>query len=360
VDGKALIYCEGAFGRPEGKVTHGLLRFGRRYQVVGVIDSACAGRNATEMLIGVRQSTPIFASLAQAMQALEERPDYLVMGLATADGRLPAKFRAVVADAINRGINVDSALRPYLTDDPEFPGLAMMRSVRLRAVGYPKPWHQLHEYTGAIEQVRAIKVVIIGTHPVVGKRTTAVQLTEELRRREVRTEFIGTGTTSWFQGVRHTVIVSSILRKFVAGEVEHEIVEAWRARSPEVFIVEGRGSLTHGAQPMPLELITTVRPTALVMQHASHLVPWGEADPDGVRLLVDHIRAAETISGAPVIAVTLNNEGCEPGVRERVAASIGAACGLPVTDVFVDGPGLLADVVLGLMSGSVGAGGPPA
>ena len=50
IDGKALVYCEGAFNTPNGKTAHGLVRFTERYHVVGVIDSKYAGQDAGEVL----------------------------------------------------------------------------------------------------------------------------------------------------------------------------------------------------------------------------------------------------------------------------------------------------------------------
>jgi hypothetical protein len=57
MDGTALVYCEGAFGTLAGKTTHGLVRFTERYRVVGVIDSALAGRDAGAVLDGVPNGT---------------------------------------------------------------------------------------------------------------------------------------------------------------------------------------------------------------------------------------------------------------------------------------------------------------
>ena len=38
-EGRALVYCEGAFGTPNGKTAHGLVRRTRRYDVLAVIDT---------------------------------------------------------------------------------------------------------------------------------------------------------------------------------------------------------------------------------------------------------------------------------------------------------------------------------
>ena len=42
-EGRAIVYCEGAFGTTNGKTGHGLVRFTRRYRVLSVVDSELAG-----------------------------------------------------------------------------------------------------------------------------------------------------------------------------------------------------------------------------------------------------------------------------------------------------------------------------
>ena len=133
MDGTALIYCEGAFGRPEGKTANGLVRFGRRYDILGVIDSEHSGRLAGDIISGVAKAIPVFSSLHQGIEALRRRPDYLVIGFNPPDGRMPPQHRKVIRDALKNGISVDSALKPYIVDDAEFPGLTMQSSAKIRA-----------------------------------------------------------------------------------------------------------------------------------------------------------------------------------------------------------------------------------
>ena len=50
MDGTALVICDGYFETPVGKTAHGLVRGTDRYRVVGVIDSATAGRDARALV----------------------------------------------------------------------------------------------------------------------------------------------------------------------------------------------------------------------------------------------------------------------------------------------------------------------
>ena len=349
MDGTALIFCEGAFGGLEGKTANGLVRFGRRYEILGVVDSNHAGRDAGEIIAGVTRRIPIFATVHQAVEGLARRPDFLVIGLNPESGRLPAEYRKVIRDALRMGINVDSALRPYLSEDAEFPGLAQQSSVRIRSVGYPKPLQQLRSYTGEIRDVDATIVSVVGTHSVVGKRTTAVRLADGLARRGLKTEMIGTGETSWFQGVRSCVILDSILSRFVGGELEGAILDAYRAYRPEVFVLEGQGSILSPEAPNGLELLTTARPSAIVMQHAPLRSEFYEGDRFGLEALERHIRVCELLSGSEVVAITLNPEGGEPDQYREAMESIRSRFGLFVTDVLADGAEGLVDEVSGLL-----------
>ena len=91
MDGTALIFCEGAFGTPEGKTANGLVRFGRRYEILGVVDSTHVGRDAGEIVPGIQRRIPIFASVHQAVEGLGHRPDYLVVGLNPENGQFPPR-----------------------------------------------------------------------------------------------------------------------------------------------------------------------------------------------------------------------------------------------------------------------------
>lgn len=111
LDGNAVVYCEGAFGTPNGKTAHGLVRRTQRYRVLSVIDSRHAGRDAGELLDGRPAAIPIVPDLASALADAASRGmtvDRFVVGLAPDGGRLPAEARREVLAAIESGLGVDS------------------------------------------------------------------------------------------------------------------------------------------------------------------------------------------------------------------------------------------------------------
>ncbi len=75
---------------------------------------------------------PVFASLDEALKAIH--PKYFVIGLAPDGGRLPADARSTVIEALQHGLNVDSGLHDFLSDDPEISTLAKAHGAAIRDV----------------------------------------------------------------------------------------------------------------------------------------------------------------------------------------------------------------------------------
>ncbi|HWN82875.1 MAG TPA: DUF1611 domain-containing protein, partial [Candidatus Udaeobacter sp.] len=270
-DGAAVVYAEGAFGTPGGKTAHGLVRQTRRYTVVAVLDSRHAGKDAGEVLDGKASGIPIVGTLDQAFAAAKARGETLthfVIGLAPDGGRLPAAARADVLAAIERGLNVDSGLHDYLSEDPTFVAAAAEHGVTIRDVRRPRSTSELHFFSGKIAEVESVIVAVLGTDSAVGKRTTALILERGLNALGWRAVMIGTGQTAWLQGVRYGILLDSIVNVFVAGEIEHVIHTAWTTEHPDAILLEGQGSLRNPAYPGGFELLAAGRPRAIVLQHA--------------------------------------------------------------------------------------------
>lgn len=319
MDGKAIVFCEGAFGTPNGKTANGLVRYTARYEVVGVIDSTRAGEDAGEVLDGQVSNIPIFASLQEALSSLTVPPIYFVIGLAPDGGQLPTSARKTLREAIEAGLQVDSGLHQFLGDDPEFSELAARHRVRIRDVRRPPDRSQLHFFSGKIDQVKAPRIAVLGTDSAIGKRTTTVRLNLALKAAGIRSEMIGTGQTSWLQGVRYGLLLDSLINDFVTGEIEHAIYEAWTNEHPEVILLEGQGSLAHPAYPGGFELIGAGRVDGIILQHAPSRRVYDGFDDYPMGSLDREIQLIELLAQRPVIALTINHEGM---TREEVEATV--------------------------------------
>jgi uncharacterized NAD-dependent epimerase/dehydratase family protein len=337
MDGTALVICDGYFDTPVGKTAHGLVRGTDRYRVVGVIDGAHAGRDAGEVLGGAPAGIPVYANLGEAMAGLPERPDYLVLGMATDGGVLPPEVKPVLIQALRLGINVDSGLHQPLGEDPELEAAAAAGGAAIRDIRRCKPIAELHFFEGKIEEVEALRLAVLGTDSAVGKRTTARLLMESLRARGIPTEMIGTGQTAWLQGLPYCVLMDATINDFVAGEIEHAVHRAWVEARPRVILLEGQGCLTNPAFPGGFELLAAGRPHAVILQHAPKRLYY-DGFPGYQLAGLERERAIiELISQRPVVAITINHEGMTPEEIETTVGEYRKRYGVAVADPLVHG-----------------------
>jgi len=348
IEGRAIVYCDGAFGTTNGKTAHGLVRRSKRYSVLSVVDSRHAGKDAGEVLDGRPSGIPVEADIQSAIDAARDRgeePTHLIVGIAPDGGRLDPAARSDLRIAVEQGLHVVSGLHDYLSDDPDLAQLAGRHGATLYDVRKPKPTSELNFFTGKIGEVESLKVALLGTDSAVGKRTTAWLLTDELEARGITAEMVGTGQTAWMQGARHGIILDSIVSDFMAGEIEHAVWSAWAERRPEVIVIEGQGSLMNPAYPGGFEILAAGRPDIVVLQHAPTREDYDGFPGHAMHSLDRQIEAIELISGRPVVAVTLNHEGLEGDAIDAACAAITSSTGLPAFDVLRDGAGGLAEIV---------------
>ena len=342
MDGKAVVYCEGSFGNDYGKTAHGLVRHTERYEVVAVIDSTLAGRDAGDVIDGRANGIPVIASLNDLHGG---DVDYFVIGMATDGGTLPRDARAAVLEAIGRGLNVDCGLHEFLSDDDELSGAAREAGVRIRDVRKPRPRSALHFFSGEILDVKARRIAVLGTDCALGKRTTATLLVQALRDAGLKAELIGTGQTSWLQGVRYGFMLDSTVNDFVGGELEHAIVSADRNESPDVIVIEGQACLTHPAGSGGAEILSSGRPHGVILQHAPGRKTYSGYDNFPLAPPEQHIATMESLFGTRVIGVGINPDGLSADSIPQVIADHERRLGIPCCNPLRDGVSKLVDAV---------------
>ena len=347
-EGRAIVYCEGAFGTTNGKTAHGLVRRTTRYEILSVVDSQHAGRDAGEVLDGKPNGIPLLRDIATARDQSSRQgfpATHLVVGLAPDGGRLDAADRKAILTAVEHGLHVDSGLHDFLSEDSDFTAAAAGSGSVIRDVRKPPPRNQLHFFSGKIEEVTALKVAILGTDSAIGKRTTAWILVDALREMGLRAEMIGTGQTAWMQGAHYGIILDSLVNDFVTGEIEHACWQAWQETDAEVLVIEGQGSLMNPAYPGGFEILAAGRPDGVVLQHAPARQEYDGFPGYGLHDLPTQIQAVELISDKPVIAVTVNHEGMSVDEIPAACARIKEQNGIPAWDVLRGGARPLAELI---------------
>jgi uncharacterized NAD-dependent epimerase/dehydratase family protein len=339
-----LALAEGYSGDDHyGKTTYGMIRYGAD-PVVVVLDSTRAGEEV--------EGIPVVASVAEA---LAYEPTVALVGVAVAGGRLPPVWRGILRDAIEAGLDVEAGMHEFLADDPELSVLAREHGVELR--DYRRPPEDLSVPTGKNLTHGAAVVLTVGSDCAVGKKTVAVELDREARRRGLRSVFVPTGQTG-IMIAGWGIAVDAVVSDFLAGAGERLVVEG--AKRGDVLFVEGQGSIIHPQfSGVTLGLYHGSAPHALVLVHRA-----GDTEIEGVpghriiplpELIDLHERLALPARPARVVAVALNTGRLDEAAARAAVAGTADETGLPTDDPVRFGPGRLLDAVLeGLPSGITG------
>jgi len=331
VDGTAIVLCNGLYRTINGKTAHGLVRGGDRYEILGVVDPPTAGRDAGEVLDGVCRNIPIFASLEEALARLAAKPDYAIVGIATAGGRMTPELRASLAEALERGLSVVNGLHEFVSDDAELAALARRNGRTIIDVRKGKPTGELHFWTGEIRRLDTPRIAVLGTDCALGKRTTTRLLVESCRRAGLAAEWISTGQTGWLQGAPFGILLDALPNDFVSGELEHAILSCAREFAPDVIFLEGQSSLRNPSGPCGSELILSGGARGVVLQHAPGRIFFEGLEEEGYRIpsIEEEIELIR-LFGARTLALALNSEGLAQAELRAAARDLQGRLRIPV------------------------------
>ncbi len=247
---RIVLLTEGFSAPFLAKTAMSLLRY-RHRDIIGVLDSTEAGKNAGE-LFGVGGEIPVVDSL----MGLEA--DALFIGIAPPGGKLPSEWREAVTTALQRGIDVVSGLHDFLGDDPEFSRAAERHRCRLIDV---RRNDQRETATCHAFRPGSLRIHTVGQDCSVGKMVVALEVQRELSQRGVDARFIATGQTGIMisgDGVPIDCVVSD----FVNGAAERLVK---RHEHHDVLLIEGQGCISHPSfSAVTLGLLHGIAPHGLV------------------------------------------------------------------------------------------------
>ena len=307
---------------------------------MGVIDAASAGRDAGEILDGKRREIPVFASLADSLKQARRKPESCIVGVAMGGGFMPPDVRALLIEGAEAGLDLVNGLHELAADDPRIAAAAARTGSRIIDLRRPRPIKELRFWTGAIAQVRAPRLALLGTDCAVGKRTTARMLIEACRPVGLRAEMVYTGQTGWMQGGRYGFMLDATPNDFVSGELEGAVVACDEEARPDLIVIEGQSSLRNPSGPCGAELLVSAGARAVILQHAPGRPCFKGHAGWNVPSLLEEIELVR-LYGARVLAVTLNGENMTSQGLLAEKHRLGAQLGLPVVAPMLD-DGLLA------------------
>jgi len=272
--------------------------------------------------LGLPEMTPEAAAQAGAGS--------LVIGVAPVGGQIPTAWQPILRRAVEAGLDVVSGMHTSLEYVPELPAAARRRGVALIDVRLPR-----HSFATATGRRRTGKrLLTVGTDCALGKKYTALALTEALRVRGIDVDFRATGQTG-IMIAGGGVAIDAVVADFAAGAAE--------ALSPDAppdhwDVIEGQGSLFHPAYAgVTLALLHGSQPDVLILCHDPtrlHLNAFpGFPVPDLQDAAARYTEAARLTNPAVRLGgVSLNTSMLSPTARASLLAATAAKLKVPCFD----------------------------
>jgi uncharacterized NAD-dependent epimerase/dehydratase family protein len=337
---RLLVLAEGKSGDPHyGKTMRGVVDYGLD-PVVVIVDSERAGEE--------HKGIPVVGTVTEGMSY---EPDTALVGVATQGGRFPPAWRALLAEAIRSGLDVESGLHEFIADDPELGALAAEHGVELRDLRRPPAG--LNVPTGANLELDARVVLTVGSDCAIGKMTVSLELDRAARERGLDSVFVPTGQTG-IAIAGWGIAVDAVVSDFLAGAAERLVVEG-AERGGKLLWVEGQGSIIHPLYSgVTLGLMHGSAPHAYVLCHRA-----GSKEIEGVpghpippldELVSLHEAISLPARPATVVAVAVNTRGLDDAAAAAAVEEAAGVTGLPADDPVRFGPGRLLDAVLAALA----------
>lgn len=306
---KAIVLTDGMLHDSDAKTAHGLIRGTERFEIVAIIDSLHAGKDAGEVLDGKNRNIPVLGNIEEAIASIHNI-QYCIIGIATVGGILPAHFIPVLEACIRKNISLVNGLHDFLSNIPSLAALAKEFNVELIDVRKPKDRKDLHFWNADIYSVKAPIIAVIGTDCALGKRTTCRMVKQACAEAKINAQMIYTGQTGWLQGGQYGFIFDSTLNDFISGELEHAVVSCWKETNADLLLIEGQSALRNPSGPCGAEMLVSGNAKHVILVHApkrkhyEHLAEWGT-----IHSVASEIELIK-MYGSNVIAVALNTEQC--------------------------------------------------
>jgi len=338
--------AEGMFEWHHGKTATGVIRYSKD-TVVAVIDSTNAGKDVAQALdASLGKGIPVVRDIHEA---LAHTPDTLLIGIAPRGGALPEEWRWQLLAAIEAGLNIISGLHMFLSDDPELQATAEKRGVTIWDVRRPPERKRVAEFIP--HRSGSHTILMVGSDCATGKMTVALELDREASTRGLNSVFAATGQTGIMIS-NSGLPVDRIIVDFVAGMVEEMILDF--SNKHDWVFVEGQGALNHpGYSPVTLGLLHGSMPDAMIFSHKAGTTTIEGYEncplPSMKRMLQmneDAVNWLRPNAPSKVVGISLVTQGLSDEQARDAIKQVEAETGLPTTDVWRFGTGVLMDALM--------------
>ncbi len=310
------------------KTAISLLRY-RTADIVGIIDQSESGRTAQE-LFDIGGELPVVAALNGLSDA-----DSIYIGIAPPGGKLPAAWRSIVVQGIERKLDIVSGLHDFLTEDAQFCQLATQSGSQL--IDVRKNGHR-NTATGYHFGSNGVRIHSVGHDCSIGKMVTTIEIQLAMQRQGLDAKFIATGQTG-IMIAGEGVPVDCVVGDFVNGSIEELVI---RHEGRDFLLIEGQGSISHPAySAVTTGLLHGCAPDGLIFCYeagrsgvkgfADLPIPPAEDQMQALHLMANLRHPCKFIG----IAINGRNLSAEQTATEVENAQ--QRFGLPACDVYRDG-----------------------
>jgi uncharacterized NAD-dependent epimerase/dehydratase family protein len=321
------------------KTAISMLRY-RTPDMIAVIDKQAAG-STSQQLLNAGGDTPVVADLASVPTA-----DSLYIGIAPPGGKLPAEWRPIILQAIERKMDIVSGLHDFVSDDPEYVQAAERAKCRLIDVR-----KNSYKSTAQVASFRpgCIRVHAVGHDCSIGKMVASLEVEQGLIAKGRDAKFLATGQTGIMisgEGVPIDCVVSD----FVNGAAEDLVKQN---ESHDFLLVEGQGSISHPAySAVTCGLLHGCAPDGLIFCYeAGRMKVKGFKDidiPPLKKLLEVYTMMANLRHPCRFIGIAINSRNLSEEDAAAEIARAEAEFGLPACDVYRTGADKLVQACIEL------------
>jgi len=276
-------------------------------------------------------------------EAIAAGAETLVIGVANRGGLISDSWKAVLVEALEKGMDIASGLHNLLKDEAELAAAAMMHGRTLFDVRVP-----MVEFPIANGVKRTSKrCLAVGTDCSVGKMYTGLAMEKEMVARGMNATFRPTGQT----GILITgggIPLDAVVADFMAGAVEYLTPDS---DADHWDLIEGQGSLFHVSYSgVTMALIHGGQPDALVLCHEptrEHMRGLPDYQQPSLAELRDTalVMARVANSDCKVIGISINTQHLSEVEADAYLKEVEAEMGLPTIDPFRHGSERLVDAL---------------
>jgi uncharacterized NAD-dependent epimerase/dehydratase family protein len=270
----------------------------------------------------------------------------LVIGVATVGGQVPDAWLPDLEAALRAGMDLVSGMHTRLTSFPALVSLAKACGVQLHDVRHSDQRFP----AGSGRKRTGLRVATVGTDCALGKKYTALALTNALTARGAKATFRATGQTGIMIAGRG-IAIDAVVADFVAGAAEQLSPD----NAPDHWdVIEGQGSLFHPAYAgVTLGLLHGSQPDAIVLCHDPSRTEIesfpGFPIPALADAIAQYLQAARvTNRGVRMAGISINSSSLSDADWERYRQETIAELGIPVCDPMRGGVDPIVSRLLGV------------